>query len=359
MAIEFDAKRWDRIRGAYGQWWAGILKRPLIDITVRGARQPGRPQPALPSQFVTADYGPGVSADDIVDRWDYDLSCFRFPGDAFPHIWTNFGPGVIAEFLGARAHVGNNTVWFEADAGPIDQLALKPGPDSPFLRRIEDIYRAAIRRWNGSVQMSMVDLGGNLDILASFRSAGGLAMELYDEPAHIERLTWEGHHAWMHYFERLNRLLHPVSPGYSSWCPIYCDQPWYMLQCDFAYMISPQMFAQFVRPELQATCRRIKGFYHLDGVGQLPHLDLLLEMPELMGIQWIPGNGQPSYTHWPDVYRRIRSAGKLIQVYADSMDTLDVLADQLGSAEGICLVGEVGPQQEDQLMRMLDRYGAL
>ena len=131
-----------------------------------------------------------------------------------------------------------------------------------------------------------------------------------------------------------------------------------MLASDFSYMISPAMFAEFVRPELQASCRRLaNSFYHLDGVGQLAHLDLLLEMPELNGIQWVPGAGQPDWRHWPDVFRRIRAAGKLIQVYAWPLETLDVMADQLGSAAGICLVGEVGADKEDKLARMLERYG--
>ena len=81
----------------------------------------------------------------------------------------------------------------------------------------------------------------------------------------------------------------------------------------------------------------------MDGPGQLPHLDLLLSIPELKGIQWIPGDGQPNITKWPEVYRKIRKAGKLVQFFAGQSkygwETIDVIADQLGSAEGLLMIG--------------------
>ena len=57
-------------------------------------------------------------------------------------------------------------------------------------------------------------------------------------------------------------------------------------------MISPAMFERFVMPDLVACCDHLDhGFYHLDGKGEIPHLDLLLSIPRLRGIQWIPGDG--------------------------------------------------------------------
>jgi 5-methyltetrahydrofolate--homocysteine methyltransferase len=186
-----------------------------------------------------------------------------------------------------------------------------------------------------------------------------LATDLYDHPEHVKRLTWQTHDLWFRYFDRINRLLQPVNPGYTCWCPIFSSRPYYMLQCDFSAMISPAMFDEFVKPELAATCRRLpNAFYHLDGPGQLPHLDSLLEIPELKGIQWVPGAGQPDWRYWPDVFRRIRAAGKLIQVYGWPLETLDVLAEQIGSPKGICLIGEAGLEQEDQLLRLIERYDA-
>jgi len=103
--------------------------------------------------------------------------------------------------------------------------------------------------------------------------------------------------------------------GYSYWTPIFSEKPYGMLQSDFCYMIGPEMFDTFIKPELVASFRQLPhAFYHLDGVGQLPHLDSLLAIPELKGIQWVQGEGKGSPLEWLDVYRRILDAGKLLQI---------------------------------------------
>ena len=134
-----------------------------------------------------------------------------------------------------------------------------------------------------------------------------------------------------------------------------------MLQCDFCYMIGPEMFAKFVLPELRASCKKLtNSFYHLDGPGALPHLDALLDIPELKGIQWVPGDGQPDITRWPEVYRKIRAAGKLIQIFPGQAprgwDALEIIADQIGSAKGIIMIAGGAMEDADKAMRLLARF---
>jgi len=169
---------------------------------------------------------------------------------------------------------------------------------------------------------------------------------------------------WWRYFEEFNQIIQVGHPGYTAWTPIYSEDPYYMLQCDFCYMISPEMFAQFVKPELRATCKKLANpFYHLDGPGQLNHIDSLLEIDELKGVQWVPGAGQAGVTGWPEVYRKIRDAGKRIQFFTSQdehgIDTLDLIAGQLDSAEGIIMIGEVPVEQEPEVQTLLARYRAM
>ena len=75
------------------------------------------------------------------------------------------------------------------------------------------------------------------------------------------------------------------------------------------------MFREFVRDELEASSRRLpRCFFHVDGRGQLPHLDMILAMGRINGVQWVPGPGAPSCDHWIDIYRRIFAAGKKAQL---------------------------------------------
>jgi len=217
-------------------------------------------------------------------------------------------------------------------------------------------------RWQGSVQVGMTDLGGNLDILSTFRSSEKLLYDLYDHPDEVKRLTWEAHEVWWQYFDAFNAILQPRNPGYTAWAPIFSGEPSYMLQCDFCYMLGPDMFEEFVLPKLTASCKKLKNaFYHLDGPGQLPHLDMLLSIPELKGIQWIPGAGQPPIEEWTDVLKKIRDAGKLIQMYTSQspqgIEALDIIAGKLGSAKGIVCIGNT--RDDDHAREVVGKYGGV
>ena len=363
MPVDFSPERWDRVARVARAWWEGTLERPLVQVYV-GGRDPGRPEPRLPARGFVSHYDMSVPVEDIVDRWDYDLCRTRFLGDAFPHVWPNFGAGVMAAFLGCRVRNTPETTWFEPprEAG-LDELEFAFDPDSRWLERAEDLLRAAMERWGGAVQVAMTDLGGTLDVLASFRPAERLLTDLYDHPDRVEELTWQLHGLWWLYFERLDAILRAGSnPGYTAWTPLFSQEPYYMLQCDLSYMIGPAMFERFVLPELAASCRRLGNpAYHLDGPGQIPHLDLLLGIPELRAIQYVPTVSARDATKYPDLYRRIRAGGKRIQVF-DHYSSLgaglvDVLARQLGDARGVAMIAFVGAEQEPQAREFLRRWG--
>ena len=360
MSVAFSFERWAKVKQDAARWWAGELARPLIQVRVWG-RDPGRPAPRAHPVTKGRCYDFSYSAEEIVDAWDYELSRQWFLGDAFPCVWPDLGPGVLAAFLGAVAEPrdGEHTVWFHAAREtPVSELRFEYQAGSPLAERVRDIYRAALARWQGLVQVGMTDLGGNLDVLASFRPSERLLLDLVDEPEEVKRATWEAHRAWFHYFEDLNRILHPRNPGYTAWTPIFSSQPYYMLQCDFCYMIGPRMFDEFVKPELAAACRRLTNpFYHLDGKGQLPHLDSLLEIKELKGVQWVPGAGQPDTIHWPKVYRKIRRAGKLAQIWGGP-EHLDALAEQVGDAEGLVQLCSCRAEDRPKYEAHLRKYGA-
>ena len=134
-----------------------------------------------------------------------------------------------------------------------------------------------------------------------------------------------------------------------------------MLQCDFCYMIGPEMFDEFVKPELAACCERLgNAFYHLDGIGQLPHLASMLQIEALKGIQWVPGTGTESEDGWAPVYQQIHAAGKLMQTYdGDRLEWLDKIARQIGSVDGVVQIARVDQDSRRRGLEQLKRYGAI
>jgi len=348
-------ERWDRVKESHRLWWADKSDRPLIHVGLYGA--PSRRAPARhPFNHFTSFFGKDVSVEEVVDSWDANLSTIRWLGDGFPMVWPNFGPGVLAAFLGCRMENGVETVWFHPpDHRELTELKLKFDPENPTFLRIRDIMSSASRRWGGRVQVGMSDIGGNLDVVASFRPPEQLLLDLDECPEEVKRLGWEVHRTWWESFEALAKTAQP-NPGYSTWCPVFSEDPMYILQCDFCYMIGPDMFDEFVKPELAASAKRLKNsIYHLDGPGELVHLDSLLTIPELGCVQWIPGAGQPEMTQWPQVYRKIHAAGKKIQVYG--LDALDAVARQIGTASGIVAIVYAHVDEEASIRKRLKSYG--
>ncbi|MCA9917740.1 MAG: hypothetical protein KC445_07305 [Anaerolineales bacterium] len=285
MAIDFSSARWQQVKETYRQWWSGELERPIVPIQLAG-RDPGRPEPKTPllTQATCTDFS--YSPEAIIDRIDYELSRYLYLGDAFPYFNMDcFGPGILAGMLGAQVDNGSGRVWFFPEEKlPISEIHFAFDPENMWYRRLREIYAAGMARWQGIVLLGMTDLGGNLDVLSTFRPSEQLLFDLYDHPEEVKRLTWEAHEAWHQAYAGLNEVLQPLNPGYSDWSGIYSDVPSYMLQSDFCYMISPAMFEEFVKPELSATCQRLpRCFYHLDGVGQIRHLPSLLEIEALDG----------------------------------------------------------------------------
>ena len=352
MGIDFTPERWEETKTTYAAWWRKELERPIFPVILTG-RDPGRPEPAAPLLTQATCHQLDIPAEDIIDRLDYELSRYLFLGDAFP--WVNlsaFGPGVVAAFLGADIGNATGNVWFAPrEVRPISQIHFKYDPDNPWLRRLRDLYVAGTACWQGQVVMGMTDLGGTLDILSTFRPGEDLLMDMIAEPEEVKRVTWEIHHLWRRFYEDLSEACIPQAQGSVAWDGLFCEEDFYMLQCDLAYMIGPDMFAKLVKPELEATCEWLpRSFYHLDGNGQLPHVEHLLDMETLDGIQWVAGAQEAGHTHadWLNLYRRIHAAGKRIELVGFyGFDVLDRVVDALGGDGGALVQFRV----EDAMVR--------
>jgi 5-methyltetrahydrofolate--homocysteine methyltransferase len=327
MPVHFDLSRWDEIRKTYNLWWNHKLDRPLMNIKIIDAYEPDRLEPRAPLLSQENCHDLSISPENIINGIDYHLQGMRFLGDSYPSFnFDVFGPGVLAAFCGAQLDNSTGRVWFFTDTQkPVEETFVMYNRENKWVKRIKDIYAAGMEKWKGQVLLGMPDLGGILDIAAIFRTTEGLLMDLLDNPEEVIRLCSEIQTAWYEAYRDLNSVLQPVNPGYSDWSLLYSETPTYILQSDFSYMISPAMFNEFTLPFLKKDCGVLDhSIYHLDGVGQIPHLDSLCSIEDLDAIQWIYGSGKSTARHWIDLYQRIETANKGIQVVGDMDDFMAV-----------------------------------
>ena len=318
--VRFTEQDWQRIERDWNAWWDGSLGRALVVLETSDPLE-GEDW----SQFTK--FGLDTPVDDILDNWERILEATHFLGDAYPKWWVNFGPGTMAAFLGSRVSWTPDTTWFWPLEGVNSLADIHPhyDPDNPWWLRVQDMTRRAVERWGKQVLVGTTDLGGNLDVLASLRGTEKLLIDLVEDAPQVDRLVSEITALWLRYYEELYQITCQVGRGNACWGPVWSPGRGYMLQSDFSYMISPRMYQRFVKPDIAACCDFLDyGFYHLDGKGEIPHLDHLLSIERLRGIQWQPGDGQDKADGWLSLIARIRDAGKRCQIYVTRQGALTV-----------------------------------
>lgn len=345
--LNFTPKDWERVERDWSAWWAGELERPMVVI---GTLEFGGVLTALEMAPWETE-APGAELDSYIEKslglCEFWLQNARFYGDSFPRWWPNFGPGIVAGFLGTRVNSAPGTVWFSpAEHKRINELQPSYDPDNFWWQCVRELTRAAVERWGDAVTVAHTDLGGNLDVLASLHDTQQLLIDLYDAPQEVARLVGEITKLWLRYYEELYDIIRMAGRGTTAWAPMWSPGRYYMLQSDFCYMISPEMFERFVLPDLADCCDALdSAFYHLDGKGQIPHLDMLLSLERLRGIQWIPGDGQLSPEGWLPLLKRIRDGGKLCQIYVTA-EGARTIARELGG-RGFCFcLNQPMPEEE-------------
>jgi 5-methyltetrahydrofolate--homocysteine methyltransferase len=269
----------------------------------------------------------------------------KYFGDAIAMDWVNFGPGCLAAMMGSNYVTDTNTVWFGVgeyffkDWSNIGDLRLRE--NTPMYKMVMDYTRTLAENNDGSYTVGISDLGGNLDILASLRNTQDLLADLYDYPEMVLRAVEIIDQAWIVYFTLLRTIIKESGQlGHTTWLGPWCETTYYPLQCDFAAMISPRDFEKFVIPSL----KRVSDFldhslFHLDGPGQIAHLDQLLSVPKIDGIQWVPGDGNaPVFNEkWFPMYEKIQAANKCLVLHGlYTVDDVIKICDNL-SPKGLWL----------------------
>jgi len=347
---------WQRVQQWYQAWLAGEeLPRPLIQVTAPRRATDG------PSGWTGWNFVHDLdNPDAAIEAFEQHCRLTYFGGEAFPNLWINMGPGCLSAYLGCRVCIRPETVWFEDLAMDWQEiLSARIQPDNLWWRKTVEFTRIAAERSAGRWVVGMTDLNAVLNILANPRGTERLLTATIEHPGEAKQAARHITELWFGCFDDLYEITQRHQRGISNWMGIWFPGRGTDVQCDFSAMISPAMFEEFVVPHLQEQCRRLEHtIYHMDGPGQIPHLDLLLDIPELDGIQWVPGAGNPSTgsPKWFDMYRRIQSRGKLLVL--QGMDKADVqrVIEEL-DPRGL-LIGTVCDSEEEarDLLKQAERW---
>ncbi|HZK70411.1 MAG TPA: trimethylamine corrinoid protein 2 [Clostridia bacterium] len=270
--------------------------------------------------------------DNIWDRWldiDYILKSHRayfettyFGGEAFPAIEPNLGPDILGAIVGCELEFSDTTSWarhFVEDWNKVPDLKLNS--DNKWWKKIKEITEAAVNDANGDYLVGVTDLHAGTDGLVSMRGPENVCLDIIDYPNQIKKFNLSLLEVFKDVYNGLYSIITKKQQGVTNWMGIWHPEKWYVTSSDFSCLVSESDFEEFIIPELMEEINFLDAsIYHLDGPGALRHLDRLLKIEKLKGIQWVYGAGQPTARYWIDILKKIQDAGKLIHISIEPSD---------------------------------------
>lgn len=339
---------WKEAREHHLAWW----KHEGLVLGMWGA-----PRGRTPWEIVDAPPPAGLvdaytEGDARAVRNHYWLAQSGFPADILPLSTSDIGPGSLALILGCEPGFSPQTVWFDAIwkevADPERLPPLRFDPANRWWRVHEQTLRACAELGRGKYLTACPDLVENLDIFCALRDPQTAMMDMIERPDWVKRKIGEINQAWFAVYDRIYEIIQDEEGG-SAFGAFYIWGPGKTakVQCDAAAMISPDMFREFVLPPLTEQCEWLDhSMYHLDGTQCICHLDALLEIEALDAIEWTPQDGIEGGGHprWYELYRRILSAGKSVQVISSVEDVVPLL-DAIGG-KGVHILAPFRDEQQ-------------
>jgi len=330
--LQFDEEKREGIEQAWTQWWAGELERPIVTIT-----DPPR-FPFAPKQFTKA-FCAEIPIDEALDHYQAQMEATHYYADALPTFFPlHFGAaGPSVTYM--PEHL---TVWYEPEMVPLEDIRFAYDPSYPQSRMMQLLARA-VERFDSKVTIPHTGLYNGIQSLTGQRTTNQLLLDLIDSPDEVVRAARALTEIGIRHYEASYEVIKASGRGTTCWSPLWSAERTALHECDFSCMISPKMFEKFVLPDLEKAIQHTNhAFYHLDGEDAITHLDALLSIEGLLGIQWVPEAGKPQGAEWNWLFKRIKDGGKLCQIYVNADEALEIVREVGG--RGMCLIITGHPQ---------------
>lgn len=352
----FGVKDFARVRRMYEQYWTRTNKRALVYTE---APRDGATwyEASLPPM----DYWFNVKH--IVASARHNLSQCVYALEGYPHIMTSLGPDLMAGILGWELHYNQSSEWSvhrDMDMAELAQIAYRK--DNFYLRKMEDILTELTDdAKQGDYIVGLVDLNTLLDGLAGLVGPQNLCYAMVDEPEELMAAIARHFALYKEVYTLYDSIARRYQGGSTNWLSVYSDVPWYFISLDFIVMLSDRDFTRFVEQPLRDMASfHGRNLFHLDGENAARHLDRLLAIPEITGIQvqCTPQVSDP-VGFWIPHLKRILASGKTAWIYAQTAEDVQRLMDSL-PPEGLFIKTWSDSEKDMHALekRVLDFYGA-
>jgi hypothetical protein len=345
---------WPQARERIEAWWQGeIVDRVAIRVNAPNGRPRRSVEPPADA------LGRWTDVDFIVENYEAHFEATYFGGESLPCAFVNLGPSVVGAYLGCPLHHDERTAWQDRIIDePSDWANVRFDADNKWWKLTKQITEALVESGQGRYFVTHTDMGDATDVMSYMRDPANLCIDLLEIPQTVYAVRDQITDLWFKLYDELFSIVQTRMTGSTSWLQIWSPGKTYTLQSDFSCMISAPMYREYVLPEVQSMAKWLDhSIYHLDGPGAIQHLDMLLEVPELHGIQWVPGAGASPAREWPDLIKKVQAAGKLLDIGVHKDDIEPLL--EIVSPKGLLInSGCSTPDEARDLLRNAERWTA-
>lgn len=250
-------------------------------------------------------------------------------GEAFPHLWPNFGTAGHAKYAPAcNFSFSPETIWYKPCIKEYTSSFCYYDPNSPLLKDDLDCVQKMCAMTMGEAMVGYPDNCGILDALAHLRGSDELMVDMLTEPEAVHdalnQLLDGFKHSASLFFDAIkeNNEGGSVHAWMNTWCPgRHCQ-----LEADISVMLSPDLYEEFIMPELRELTEWLDySIYHFDGQEQIRHLDMILSLKRLGMIQWTAVVGQPPTSYFIPTLQKIQNAGKAVILTPDASEVPELV----------------------------------
>jgi len=276
---------------------------------------------------------------DFKDRWfdtEYQIETFEryidgmeFLAETFPSFAVNLGPNVYPSMIGAEVVYGETTSWAVhgmEDCSETDRINFSV--DNEHFKKIESITKLALERSKNRYIVQYTDIHHGVDCADAFIGTDRLMTDMYDDPDGLMRLIGRCSQDFPFIYKYFNDMIKAAGHPSNTWMNIPSSETFHVPSCDVAAMLGPEHFRRFCLPILREEVKVAKhNVFHLDGKGMIPHVDDILDVPEINGIQWVQGVcGDKPIMQWVPLIKKIQDRKRGVVVGLD-ISELDAFMD--------------------------------
>lgn len=330
----------EKLQALYTSYWSKENHSPLITARI-----------AAEKRDILRDRAWWMSIDEQLAQNEWELENVQCFGDAYPICCPNLGPDLFTACMGLELQFGQDTSWAVHNPGLCDFENYTPpiiNTDNVYYKTMLALTEAFCTHSKGRYFVGITDLHPGADGLVALRSPEQLCFDTIEEPELFCRASMDLFAQFKTLYGKLCDITEQYQTGTSNWMGVWHPARAYVTSCDFSAMISKQMFCDLVLDELNAELAYLDAsIFHLDGPDALKHIDTLLAIKELKGIQWVYGAGQPTAAHWVSVLQKVQEAGKIIHIDAYPQDVPELLKNLRPEGLLINLVGATVNEAEE------------